>query len=125
MACMPSLNFRSARTLPRQKYMKPLSQLSAQRRSPRGEETPVAVRSKHPVTDYHFQAPAGELRGANDRLELAPPALSPSFRHLSSEFLATEMKRDYLAEASFFAVLVGVSAWPIVSMFQALAQLVK
>ena len=32
------------------------------------------------------------------------------------------MKRDYLAEASFFAVIVGVSAWPIVSVMQAMAQ---
>lgn len=86
---------------------------------------PVGLRAKNPVTDYHFQAPAGDLRTANDRLQLAPPVLAPSFRHLSSEFLATEMKRDYLAEASFFAVFVGVSAWPIVSMLQALAQLVK
>jgi hypothetical protein len=79
----------------------------------------------HPVTDYHFHAPAGELRGANDGLHLTPPALAPSFRHLSSEFLATEMKRDYLAEASLFAIFVGVSAWPIVSMIQALGQLAK
>jgi hypothetical protein len=35
------------------------------------------------------------------------------------------MKRDYLAEASFFAVFVGVSAWPIVSMIQALGHLAK
>ena len=74
--------------------------------------------------DFHFQAPAGDLRGANDRLHLAP-VLTPSFRHLSREFLATEMKRDYLAEASFFAVFVGISAWPIVSMLQAMAQLAK
>jgi hypothetical protein len=33
------------------------------------------------------------------------------------------MKRDYLAEAFLFAIIVGISAWPIVSMFQALAQL--
>lgn len=105
--------------------MKPVSQLSVQRRSHRGEGTPIEPRSKHPVTDYHFHAPAGNLRGANDRLQLAPPVLAPSFRHLSSEFLATEMKRDYLAEASFFVVFVGVSAWPIVSMLQALAQLAK
>lgn len=105
--------------------MKPVSQLSVQRRSHRGEEAPVGLRSKHPVMDFHFQAPAGDLRGANDRLQVAPPVLTPSFRHLSREFLATEMKRDYLAEASFFAVFVGISAWPIVSMLQAMAQLVK
>jgi hypothetical protein len=105
--------------------MKPVSQLSVQRRSHRGAETPAGSRANHPVTDYQFHAPAGDLRGANNRLQLAPPALAPSFRHLSSEFFATEMKRDYLAEASFFAVFVGVSAWPIVSMLQAMAQLAK
>ena len=105
--------------------MKPLSQLIAKRRSHRGEEAPVGLRPTHPVLDYHFHAPAGDLRGANDRLQLEPPALAPSFRELSSEFLATEMKRDYLAEALFFAVMVGISAWPMVLMIQAMGQLGK
>ena len=35
------------------------------------------------------------------------------------------MKRDYAAEAFFFAIIVGISAWPIVLMFQALVQLGK
>ena len=105
-------------------YMKPLSQISAVR-SHRGEQTPTGLRSKHPVTDCHFHAPAGNLRAANDRRQIARPAFTPSFRKLSSEFLATEMKRDYLAEALSFAILVGVSAWPIVTMVQAMAQLVK
>jgi hypothetical protein len=83
------------------------------------------LRPRHPVTDCDFHTPAGDLRSANNRLQIAPPALTPSFRKLSSEFLATEMKRDYVAEALFFAVLVGVSAWPMVSMAQAMAQLVK
>ena len=111
--------------LPLQKYMKPISQISAQPGLRRGEETSVRLHAGHPVTDYQFHAPASDLRGANDRLQLAPPVLARSFRHLSSEFLATEMKRDYLAEASFFVVFVGVSAWPIVSMIQALAQLAQ
>lgn len=121
MSC--SFNFRSARTLPC-KNMKPLSQFSAQR-SRRNEQAPARVRSKQPVTDYHFHAPSGELRGANDRLHISPPALVPSFRHLSREFFAKEMKRDYLAEASFFAVFVAVSAWPIVSMVEAMTRLAK
>ena len=104
--------------------MKPLSQISALK-SHRGEQAPAGLRPTHPVTDYHYHANGGDLRGANDRRKLSPPALSPSFRHLSSKFLATEMKRDYVAEALFFAVIVGVSAWPIVSMFQALGPLVK
>jgi hypothetical protein len=113
-------NFRSARKLPLQKYMKPLSQISRQPRLHRSEEAPVAARSAYPVTDHHYHANRGVLRAADARLKLAP-----SFRDLSSDFLATEMKRDYLAEAAFFAIIVGVSAWPIVSMFQALSLLVK
>lgn len=104
--------------------MKSLSQISALK-SHRGEQAPVGLRPKHPVTDYHYHAQSGELRAANDRRKLSPLALAPSFRDLSSEFLATEMKRDYVAEALFFAVMVGVSAWPIVSMVQALGPLVK
>lgn len=105
--------------------MKPQSQLTAIRRSHRGEESPAGLRPTHPVTDFHFHAPAGELRGANDRLQVAPPVLTPSFRDLSSEFLATEMKRDYVAEASFFAIIVGISAWPIILMIQAMGNLGK
>jgi hypothetical protein len=100
--------------------MKPLSQISRQPRLHRGEEAPIAVRAPHPVTDHQYHANGGVLRAASARLKLAP-----SFRDLSSEFLATEMKRDYAAEAAFFAIIVGVSVWPIVSTFQALAQLVK
>jgi hypothetical protein len=99
--------------------MKPLSQISALRPH-RGEETPAGSRPKYPVTDYPYHAHAGNLRAANDRLRRAP-----SFRDLSSKFLATEMKRDYRAEAIFFAIIVGISAWPIVSMVQAMTQLAR
>jgi hypothetical protein len=105
--------------------MKPQSQILAQPGSHRADEAPVGLHPTHPVTDYHYHANGGNLRAANDRLKLAPPAPSPSFRDLSSEFLTTEMKRDYVAEALFFAIIVGVSAWPIVSMFQAMQQLAK
>lgn len=104
--------------------MKPLSQIS-QPRLHRGDAAPVALRSRHPLTDYRYHAHSVDLRAAKDRVQLVPPVLARSFRDLSSEFLATEMKRDYIAEALFFAIIVGVSAWPIVSMIQALGPLVK
>ena len=109
---------------PDKNYMKPLSQISVLR-SHRDEQAPAGLRPKHPVTDYHYHQNGGDLRAANNRRKLSPPVLAPSFRDLSSEFLATEMKRDYLAEALFFAVIVGVSAWPIVSTVEAMGQLVK
>jgi hypothetical protein len=105
--------------------MKPLSQISRQLRPLRGEQTPIGSPMKHPVTDCYYHAPGGDLRAANDRLKMSKPVLSPSFRDLSNEFLGAETKRNYVAEAFFFAIIVGVSAWPIVTMVQALSQLMK
>lgn len=56
-------------------------------------------------------------------MKLATP--SPSFRALSNEFLGGEMKRDYAAEAVLFAIIVAVAVWPMVSLIQAVATLVK
>jgi hypothetical protein len=80
---------------------------------------------KQPVTDCYYHAAAVDLRAAKDRLRQSKPVLSPSFRELSNEFLGAETKRDYVAEAFFFAIIVGVSAWPIVTMVQALSHLMK
>jgi hypothetical protein len=96
-------------------YMKPTPQISRQFGS--------RSRSKHPVTDYHYQATGSDFRVATDRLQQSTPALSPSFRQLSSEFLSGEMKRDYLAEAACFVIMISMSVWPIVSMVRALSWL--
>jgi hypothetical protein len=53
------------------------------------------------------------------------PVFAPGFRDLSNEFLGAETKRNYVAEVLFFAIMVGVSTWPIVSMVRALAEFVK
>jgi hypothetical protein len=103
--------------------MKPLSQISDERRSHRGEQTPVELRPQHPVTDYNYQTTGSNFRAATDRLQQPTPALSPSFRRLSTEFLSGEMKRDYLVEAACFVIMTSVSAWPIVSMVRALSWL--
>jgi hypothetical protein len=74
---------------------------------------PTASYRKHPITDFGYQT-----TGADFRQQAAPP-----FRNLSKEFLAQEMKRDYLREALCFLVIVGLSAWPIASMVQAMSLL--
>jgi len=56
---------------------------------------------------------------------LSKPVFAPGFRDLSNKFLGAETKRNYVAEVLFFAIIVGVSVWPIVSMVQALATLTK
>ncbi len=78
-----------------------------------------------PLTDYHFHAPGVEVKSRGSSHKLARPVFAPGFRDLSSEFLGAETKRNYVAEVLFFAIIVGVSAWPIVAMVQALAQLMK
>jgi hypothetical protein len=103
--------------------MKPLSQISHARKSHRGEEMPVGSHPKHPATVCHYQTTGGDFRVGNDRLKQSTPAASPSFRLLSKEFLAGEMKRDYLTEALCFVIMISVSAWPIVSMVRALSWL--
>ena len=104
-------------------YMKPTPQISRQFGSHRGEQLPLGLRSTHPVTDYNYQTTSSDLRVATDRLQQSTPALSPSLRQLSGEFLSGEMKRDYLAEAACFVIMITVSAWPIVSMVRALSWL--
>jgi hypothetical protein len=75
---------------------------------------PTGSYRKYPITDFNYQR-----TGADFRVQHA----LPSFRNLSKEFLAQEMKRDYLREALCFLVIVGLSAWPIASMVQALSLL--
>jgi hypothetical protein len=106
-----------------QKHMKSLSQISRQPGRLRGEQSPFGSRLNQPATDYHFHASGSEVKSGSPKL--SRPVFAPGFRDLSNEFLRTEAKRNYAAEALFFVIIVGVSTWPIVSMVQALAQLVK
>ena len=105
--------------------MKPNSQISRQPGRLDEERSSSRLRSTHPLTDYHFHAPASEQQSAGNSCKLSRPVIAPGFRDLSNEFLGAETKRNYVAEVLFFAIIVGVSVWPIISMVQALAQLMK
>jgi hypothetical protein len=105
--------------------MKSPSQISGQPGRLRGEQSQAGLRLKHPLTDYHFQAAGNEMKSGGTSHRLTRPVFAPGFRDLSNEFLGTEAKRNYVAEALLFAIIVGVSTWPIVSMVHALAQLMK
>ncbi|HEY8835600.1 MAG TPA: hypothetical protein VIM09_08450 [Chthoniobacterales bacterium] len=93
--------------------MKPLSPITPQRRS----------HFNHPDLDAQYHVGEANFPAVADRLKPSPALPSRSFRDLSSEFLGTEMKRDYLAEAICFLVIVSLSAWPIVSMVRAFSLL--
>ena len=105
--------------------MKPNSQISRPVERLDQDGSSSRLRSTHPLTDYHFHASASEGQSAGSSRKLSRPVFAPGFRDLSNEFLRTEAKRNYVAEVLFFVIIVGVSAWPIVSMVRALAQLMK
>jgi hypothetical protein len=105
--------------------MKPTSQISRQPGRLGDESSSSQSHSSHPLTDYHFHAPASGGQSTGSSRKLTRPVFAPGFRDLSKEFLATEAKWNYVAEVLFFVVIVAVSTWPIVSMMHALAQLPK
>ena len=75
-----------------------------------------------PLTDYNYRptAEAEAIRTA-DRQTIDS---SGSYK-LSSEFLAAETSRDYAAELSFFVLITGIAAWPIVSMLIAVVRMIR
>lgn len=105
--------------------MKPTSQLSRQPGRRAGEASPTRLRSYHPRIDCNFHAPASEGQSAGSSRKLSRPVFAPAFRDLSKEFLGAETKRNYVAEVLFFAIIVGISTWPIVATLRAMAQFIK
>lgn len=103
--------------------MKPNSQISRQPARHDGERSAVQLHSNQPLTDYHFHT--NEMPAGSKDAKLSPPVFAPGFRNLSKEFLGAETTRSYVAEVVFFAIIVGVSAWPMVSMVHALGELLK
>ena len=81
----------------------------------------LRLRSASPAIDYHYLGTGGKFGTRAPRLKPA----SPSFYKLGNDFIGSENKRHYLQEAAFFAIIVAISTWPIVSMVRAVAELVK
>lgn len=105
--------------------MKPQLQVSPELKLVRGESRRGGFAPRQLTTSYHYFKPSDNFRGRDSHRKLTTPSPSPSFPDLSNDFIGSEMKRDYLAEAVFFAIFFAASAWPIVSMFYALAGLFK
>ncbi len=71
-----------------------------------------------PLTDCNYQ-PTGDANIAGDRsLEKLT-----GLRKLSSDFIGTEMVRDFAMEFSAFTVIGLISAWPICLSIMAIARL--
>jgi hypothetical protein len=106
--------------------MKPTPEMNSHTRSLRGDIRGSPSHGTFPLIDYSFQTNA-EARSVSSLLPGKTRHVSESrrFWKLSSEFLRQETSRDYVKESILFTVIVAVSAWPIASMFAALARLVR
>ena len=94
--------------------MKPTPQISSNERS----------QQTFPFTDYQYQTTA--LSADHAVAKKAPTARElETFRKLSTEFFATEIPRDYIAELFFFILISGIATWPIISSLVAITRLVR
>ena len=94
--------------------MKPTPQISSNQRKQRS----------FPLTDYQYQMRLQSADGAVARKTPVPRELQ-TFRKLSTDFFATEIPRDYVAELLFFILITGIAAWPIISSMVAITRLVR
>ena len=106
--------------------MKPTPQININKPDSRRDSRPRRNHQSSPVTDYFYHSTA---RTSGSRLTISDDAHRISKRRmfwkLSSDFFGAETTRDYAAELTLFALIAGVSAWPIISMLAALYRLVK
>ena len=94
--------------------MKPTPQVSSNERSKR----------TFPFTDYQYQTTV--LSADRALAKKAPTARElETFRKLSTEFFATEIPRDYIAEFFFLILIPGIATWPIISSMVAITRLVR
>jgi hypothetical protein len=101
--------------------MKPIPQISHNQHSRRDDHARPGNRRLLP-TDYSYHSTAEPQLGSSAG---QPAAKLPGFHKLSSEFLAAETSRDYVAEFLFFVLITGVAAWPIVSMLIAVVRMIR
>jgi hypothetical protein len=80
-------------------------------------------RQRGPLTEYHYRS-ALSRSGASARKVRAACDVR-GFWKLSAGFFGMEAKIDYVMELALFGVLSALSAWPIVSAFQAFGRLIR
>ena len=95
--------------------MKPTPQISAKR----AEATTFSAHRLPVSNDCVVSRSRRREKNTDPRVELK------TFRKLSTEFFATEIPRDYIAELFFFILITGIAAWPIISSMVAITRLVR
>ena len=102
--------------------MKPRLQINHKQCGPRRDNRTGRSRQSFPLTDYNYRpTPETQIGFSADQ----PAAKSLPFHKLSSEFLGAERSRDYVAELSFFILMTGLAAWPVMSMLIAVVRMIR
>ena len=80
------------------------------------------ISSNHgfPLTDYNYKPTAETKISSGQKI-----AKLTGFHKLSSDFLGTEMVRDYVTEFSAFTIIALISAWPIWLSIAAIARMAR
>jgi hypothetical protein len=76
--------------------------------------------SGFPLTDYHYQPTADPKTTAGRSI-----AKLTGFHKLSSDYLGTEVVRDFAVEFSASTLIAAISAWPIFLSIVAMARLLR
>jgi hypothetical protein len=102
--------------------MKPASQISHTECASRHDNHAPRKHPSFPLTNCNYRPTAkNQVSSSAGRLATKLPA----FHKLSSEFLAAESSRDYIAELFFFILITGIAAWPVMSMLIAVIRLIR
>ena len=73
-----------------------------------------------PLTDYNYQsAPDEKISGGQEIAKLT------GLHKLSSDFIGTEMVRDYAIQFSAFTFIALISAWPICLSIAAIVRMLR
>jgi hypothetical protein len=81
-------------------------------------------RRNFPLTDYQFQSTV-DMRASVPAIRGRSISELRAFRKVSREFFATETNRDCAVEFLLFALITGVSIWPIISNIIAATRLLR
>lgn len=73
-----------------------------------------------PLTDYNYQPVADGRTSAGQKI-----ATLTGLHKLSSDFIGTEMVRDYAIQFSAFTIIALISAWPIFSCIMAISHMLR
>jgi hypothetical protein len=102
--------------------MKPIPQINHNQRPSRRNDRRRCIQRSLPLTDYCYQTTVDVESSSSAGL---PATKTPAFYKLSSEFLGAERSRDYIAELSFFILITGIAAWPVMAMLIAVTRLIR